>query len=91
MFGAGVASADNASSYGSGIAADPALCHQEAHHGTVNNGLINVADLGLGLLLGSGEGSSGGQSQQICANGPVLPANGAEASANENEFAFDVL
>ncbi|WP_189601591.1 hypothetical protein [Streptomyces lateritius] len=89
MLGAGVASADDASHYGGGNGADPALCHQEIHQGTVQNGLINIADVGLGLL---GNGSAPARAnQQICANGPVFAENEAESGENDNFLLLDVL
>ncbi|MFF8278529.1 hypothetical protein ACF05T_20845 [Streptomyces lateritius] len=87
MLGAGVASADNA--YGSGNGADPALCHQEIHQGTVQNGLVNIADLGLGLL-GNGSGPARAN-QQICANGPVFAENEADSGSNESLFLLGLL
>ncbi|MFF8279666.1 hypothetical protein ACF05T_26730 [Streptomyces lateritius] len=87
MLGAGVASADNG--YGGGNGAGPALCHQEIHQGTVQNGLINIADLGLGIL---GNGSAPARAnQQICANGPVFAENEAESGSNDNFLLLDVL
>ncbi|MET9375968.1 hypothetical protein ACFYV5_11170 [Streptomyces sp. NPDC003035] len=87
MFGGGVASADNV--YGSGNGADPALCHQESHQGTVQNGLINIEDLGLGIL---GNGSTPARAnQQICANGPVFAGNAADSGSNENGLLLGLL
>ncbi|MFD3333824.1 hypothetical protein ACFWV1_14420 [Streptomyces sp. NPDC058700] len=84
-----MASAATDSSYGNGNGADPALCHQEIHQGTVQNGLINIGDLGLGLL---GNGSTPAKAnQQICANGPVIAGAGADSGSNENGLLLDLL
>ncbi|MET9435348.1 hypothetical protein [Streptomyces sp. NPDC006551] len=85
MFGAGVASADDEATYGSGNGTDPVLCHQVSHQGTVQNGLVNIADLGLGLLIGGGTGSTD-TNQQICANGPVFAVNGVDGGSDEGNL-----
>jgi hypothetical protein len=88
MLGAGVATADS-TPFGNSNGADPALCHQEIHQGTVQNGVINIDNLGLGLL---GNGSTPARAnQQICANGPVFAENGADSGSNENGLLLGLL
>ncbi|MEU2120112.1 hypothetical protein ABZ567_31760 [Streptomyces sp. NPDC016459] len=84
-----MASAATGPSFGDGNGGDPALCHQEIHQGTVQNGLINIDDLGLGLL---GNGSTpASANQQICANGPVIAGAGADSGSNENGLLLGLL